>query len=248
MTRWLSLEGSAEITDLMPHPDVAGSVHHCLIRRVRATHGTVGFRLRCRPRFDYGRLVPAAAAEGDAVVFSGGDFLPLRLSGCVSVKVGEGEARAEFELKAGEEVFFVLQDADQEKPAREWIQQSLELTIAAWREWSKRSTYTGRWREEVARSALALKLLTSHEHGSIAASVTFGLPEATGAGRNWDYRASWIRIHPLQSTLLCGWAISRKRSGFEPGSAPGFGQRTTKTIHFGSCTRLTGLKRRRSRT
>jgi GH15 family glucan-1,4-alpha-glucosidase len=193
MTRWLSLEGSAEITDLMPHPDVAGSVHHCLIRRVRATHGTVGFRLRCRPRFDYGRLVPAAAAEGDAVVFSGGDFLPLRLSGCVSVKVGEGEARAEFELKAGEEVFFVLQDADQEKPARERIQQSLELTIAAWREWSKRSTYMGRWREEVARSALALKLLTSHEHGSIAASVTFGLPEATGAGRNWDYRASWIR-------------------------------------------------------
>jgi GH15 family glucan-1,4-alpha-glucosidase len=67
MTRWLSLEGSAEISDLMPHPDVAGSVHHCLIRRVRATHGTVGFRLRCRPRFDYGRLVPAAAAEGDAL-------------------------------------------------------------------------------------------------------------------------------------------------------------------------------------
>ena len=27
----------------------------------------------------------------------------------------------------------------------------------------------------------------------IAAAATFGLPEATGAGRNWDYRASWVR-------------------------------------------------------
>ena len=104
-----------------------------------------------------------------------------------------GTSSPAFSSNSALALFFVLQDADQEKPAAEWIQQSLELTIAAWREWSKRSTYTGRWREEVARSALALKLLTSHEHGSIAASVTFGLPEATGAGRNWDYRASWIR-------------------------------------------------------
>ena len=43
------------------------------------------------------------------------------------------------------------------------------------------------------RSALALKLLTSHRYGSVAAAATFGLPEATGAGRNWDYRATWIR-------------------------------------------------------
>jgi GH15 family glucan-1,4-alpha-glucosidase len=193
LTRWLSTEGSAEVTDLMPHPEVAGSVHHCLIRRVRATRGTVGFRLCCRPRFDYGRIVPLVEADGDSAVFSGGDQPCLQLSGCVPIVPGQGEATAEFTLEAGEEAFFVLRNAADEAPSRAETAASVDRTIEAWRHWMKRSTYDGRWREEVKRSALALKLLTSHEHGSVAAAVTFGLPEASGAGRNWDYRASWIR-------------------------------------------------------
>src|SRR5262249_17172485 len=56
-----------------------------------------------------------------------------------------------------------------------------------------RSSYQGRWREMVNRSALTLKLLTSRRHGSIVASPTFGLPEKLGGARNWDYRYTWIR-------------------------------------------------------
>ena len=62
-----------------------------------------------------------------------------------------------------------------------------------WRTWIARSTYKGRWREMVNRSALVLKLLTSQRYGSIVAAPTFGLPEVIGGGRNWDYRYTWIR-------------------------------------------------------
>src|SRR5262249_46173620 len=48
-------------------------------------------------------------------------------------------------------------------------------------------------REIVNRSALVLKLLTSSEHGSIVAALTFGLPEEIGGIRKRDYRYTWVR-------------------------------------------------------
>jgi GH15 family glucan-1,4-alpha-glucosidase len=62
-----------------------------------------------------------------------------------------------------------------------------------WHRWVSHSTYRGRWREMVNRSALLLKLLTSKPYGSMVAAPTFGLPEEIGGERNWDYRYTWIR-------------------------------------------------------
>jgi GH15 family glucan-1,4-alpha-glucosidase len=66
-------------------------------------------------------------------------------------------------------------------------------TANYWTRWIGRSPHEGRWREMVHRSALILKLMTSHEFGSLIAAPTFGLPETPGGTRNWDYRSTWIR-------------------------------------------------------
>jgi len=44
------------------------------------------------------------------------------------------------------------------------------------------------FQDEIIRSALVLKLHQYEDTGAIIASGTTSMPEAPGAGRNWDYR------------------------------------------------------------
>ncbi len=195
VTRWMAEEGSAELIDLMPHPDAR--VHpdrgaQCVIRQIRVTRGTVVFAARCAPRFDYAREVPRALADAGGVRFDGRD-LTLRLFASMPLACDSGDAVGHFKLTAGESAWFVLGGDTLVAPDDAQVAAEVASTTTAWRRWAGKSSYRGRWREQVLRSALALKLLTSARHGSIAAAATFSLPEATGAGRNWDYRATWIR-------------------------------------------------------
>ncbi|KQM93923.1 glucoamylase [Sphingomonas sp. Leaf22] len=195
LTRWMAEDGSAEVSDLMPlsdarvHPDCNA---RCLIRRVTVTRGSIRFRVRCAPRFDYAREIPGVAAVDGGIRFAGRD-LALRLFASVPLTVEADAASADFTLERGQSAWFLLGEDRLSRPSDDLVDADIAATTDAWRRWASQSTYDGRWRETMTRSALALKLLTSARHGSIAAAATFGLPEATGAGRNWDYRATWIR-------------------------------------------------------
>lgn len=199
LSRFLSDDGVAEISDFMPIDD-ASQPGHRLIRRAKTIRGEVRFRMQCAPRFDYGRAPHRVDITEGGVVFAsqGNDGVALRLWAGVPVSVQEGAAVAEFTLRSHESVLFVLEEAmpgQAPLPTRleDYTSQAFKDTVNFWRRWIGRSTYKGRWREMVSRSAITLKLLTSQRYGSMVAAPTLGLPETIGGERNWDYRYTWIR-------------------------------------------------------
>ena len=192
VTRFLATEASVEITDLMVPTHGHEGGFGQLIRRVGATRGTSRIRVRCMPRFDYARERGHARAVEGGVMFET-NVVRLRLTSTVPLRLEDDGAVAEFDLQPGATADFVLDVGDKPPLTDRDVSAYLRDTIEYWRGWSRHSTYKGRWREMVGRSALLLKLLTSREHGSILAAPTFGLPEQPGGARNWDYRAVWIR-------------------------------------------------------
>ncbi len=199
ITRFLSADGVGEIMDYMTAPAPGGRDQHShrLFRRVNVVRGTMPFRMECCPAFNYGRDKHELeiTLEG-ASFYSPG--LNLGLSSTLQLEQEEGAAVRDFRLDEGQMAIFILQEIEAgtgcgacltEKEATEVFIGTVEY----WRRWISRCTYTGRWREMVHRSALALKLLTFEPTGAIVAAPTCSLPEGVGGERNWDYRYTWVR-------------------------------------------------------
>ena len=195
VTRFLSADGVGEAIDFMPlRIGQEGAESGSLIRMVRALRGTMRFRLECHPAFNYGRDRCRIRLAGDTAYFQGGG-LRLGLRSAVRLSRSEGGVFAEFTLSEGKgrsfELYGLGTRGNGAQAAR--ADQLFHETVEYWRRWISRSTYRGRWREMVNRSALVLKLLTYQPTGAIVAAPTCSLPESLGGGRNWDYRYTWIR-------------------------------------------------------
>jgi GH15 family glucan-1,4-alpha-glucosidase len=207
ITRFLSPAGVGELQDFMPVGD-----RQRLIRRVVCVRGEVEFRLECEPRFGYGR------DHHDVVLTEEGALLrtpelSLALGAPTPLSsTGTGVA-ATFTLAAGETATFVLEAEETPRALSDAeAEAEFERTVEYWLGWIAQSTYTGRWREMVNRSALALKLLTYAPTGAIVAAPTTSLPEQLGGSRNWDYRYTWIRdaAFTLYALLRLGFADEGK--------------------------------------
>ena len=203
LTRFMSAQAVCDVVDFMPVADPdddAKAVSNCVVRIVRAIFGDMSVKMRCAPRFDYARgSHETAQVDTNTLRFtpaseaSGAQAEALTLDATVPLSIDHDDAVARFDLKQGEMACFIF--GAQSDVMRKTLpcEQALSETIEFWREWSRQSTYRGRYREVVMRSALLLKLLSSRATGAIVAAPTFGLPETPDGGRRWDYRYTWIR-------------------------------------------------------
>ena len=128
-----------------------------------------------------------------------------------------GDVHAALTLRAGQMRGLVL-DTGATGPARQFrvaeVQRLFDETVGFWESWLAQSTYTGRWREELNRSAITLKLMTYAPSGGLVAAPTAGLPEQIGGERNWDYRYTWIRDASFSVYALLGMGFTEEAAGF----------------------------------
>ena len=199
VTRFLLPDGIAELEDFMPAGVPSDSPqYHQVWRRIRCVRGSVRISVRCRPAFNYGRQTHETRIDTNGATFKSGDVI-LALSTSVPLKDdGWGGVNAEFDLEEGKTRTFILRD-DLAKavapcpPSENEAEEVLHATVRFWQTWLSACTYHGRWRDQVHRSALVLKLLTFEPTGAIIAAPTASLPEVIGGVRNWDYRYTWMR-------------------------------------------------------
>ncbi len=219
LTRFLSEEGVGEITDFMPVEALFNGKE--LIRRITTIRGQVKFRVVCQPRFNYGKSKHSIERKKDNEILfisEGEDKTILRLISSVPLTIEDGDVVAEFTLSANQTADFLLEHIlkghSDERDFEAFITDSLFQTVNYWKEWIAQSNYKGRWMEIVNRSALVLKLLTSHKYGSIIAAPTFSLPESIGFKRNFDYRYTWIRDASFTVYSLLRMGYSKEAEAF----------------------------------
>ena len=222
VTRFLTEAGVGEIVDFMPviRGNFRSDVHR-IVRLMRCVRGRMTFAVDIAPRFDYGRAPHETHVSEDGVVFrSGGTSMTINMVrepaderlARTSVNAN-GDLHVDLELAAGQMRGMVLETgaAGPIRPVRTAEASRLfEETVVFWESWLQQSTYSGRWREMVNRSAITLKLMTFAPSGGLVAAPTAGLPEQIGGERNWDYRFTWVRDASFSVYSLLGLGFTEE--------------------------------------
>jgi GH15 family glucan-1,4-alpha-glucosidase len=226
ITRFMTPDGVGEVHDFMPVVEGAATDRHRLVRNIRVVRGVMRFAIEIRPRFDYGRKPHTLEISDHGGIFRSEDLeltvhgiapagSSVRDLGITELPDSDG-MRWTRTLREGESGGVVLESmggaARLFTPAQ--AQHLQDETERFWRNWLARSSYRGRWREMVSRSAMTLKLMTYAPTGALVAAPTTGLPEQAGGERNWDYRYTWIRDGSFSVYALLGLGYVEEAARF----------------------------------
>jgi GH15 family glucan-1,4-alpha-glucosidase len=232
ITRFMTPDGVGELHDFMPIAGKRVTDRHRIVRQLRVVRGTMRFVVDLQPGFDYARARHTVGVTADGATFTpvvqGGQVagLTLHVAGSSASSLDEqgtdmratdgGGLRITRTLSVGQ-TWGVILESNGGRPRRlhpDDMQRLQSETVEFWRTWLSGSTYRGRWREMVVRSALTLKLMTYAPTGGIVAAPTAALPEQAGGERNWDYRYTWIRDGSFSIYALLGLGFTEEAAAF----------------------------------
>ena len=226
VTRFMTPDGVGELVDFMPVQTGRPTDRHRIVRIMRVPRGTMQFAMSLQPKFDYARAKHKTDISEHGAMFESDDMrLTLHVAGSGSGSARNGASkvhrqgngvRASWTLHEGETAGVIIESMGGQ-PRRLQVSELdrlLHETTRFWLDWVHKSTYTGRWRETVVRSAITLKLMTYAPTGAPVAAVTAGLPEDPGGERNWDYRYTWVRDGSFSVFALLGLGYTDEALAF----------------------------------
>lgn len=194
-TKYTSDEGVFEVLDFMPRYRTDKQEFHTppdIIRYFKYVSGRPRFRLNYDPRLEYAKYDTKQIVKPSYIKHytQDGDYDSLYLYS--DMPLDRIAKQKEIVL---EEDRFVLLSYNQKILKQTINIQYLKLqkTKVYWLDWISKNTDYAVYRNEVRRSALALKLLSYDKTGAVLAAATTSLPETISEVRNWDYRFCWIR-------------------------------------------------------
>ncbi|HWW99522.1 glycoside hydrolase family 15 protein, partial [Collimonas sp.] len=186
-----TLGQGVEITDFAPRFPSRGRFFRPLtiVRRIQPLSGAPRLRIVLRPRFDWGRELPAISRGSNHVRYIGAaQTLRLNTDAPISYLLAETSFVVSRPLN-----FILGPDEILSQGIGDTARHLEQETLAYWRSWSRALATPLEWQAAVIRAAITLKLSLYEDTGAIIAAMTTSVPEAPGSARNWDYRYCWLR-------------------------------------------------------
>ncbi|MCM2973351.1 glycoside hydrolase family 15 protein [Larsenimonas suaedae] len=197
-TTFITENGSARVTESI-NSNTAGRLPWCeLARRVDGVEGEVEFDIQFVPGTQVQTVSPWLQTTTLGEVYNIGPLMVMvRHSDDVHVTEASDRAlTACLTAREGVRSMVALLAAEGEPlavPSIDKIDERIDVSDFAWRDWAEKLDYDGDYKQCVLRSALALKFLLYSPSGAIAAAATTSLPEGIGGEKNYDYRYAWVR-------------------------------------------------------
>ncbi|WP_106476884.1 glycoside hydrolase family 15 protein [Phytohalomonas tamaricis] len=197
-TMYITASGSARVTESINSNTAGRLPWEELARRIEGIEGSVEFTVcfRASTRDDAVSPWIQETPMGNVIVV--GDLMTMfrHSDDLLDVQCTDRKVTARLETSKGSRSLVAILATQGEPlavPPIEAIDERIEVSHTAWRNWAEKLDYDGHYRPWVIRSALALKFLIYSPSGAIVAAPTTSLPERIGGDKNYDYRYAWIR-------------------------------------------------------
>lgn len=193
-----------KVIDFMPRYKTTKGGYHCppdIIRYIVHLKGNPKVRFRYNPKLAYAKYQTQHSIKGEYLksYTVKGSYESVYLYSDLDYE----KILNEEELVIDSDCYFLMSYNEKILEINlEHIRLLYERTKVYWLNWVDQGAKFNKYREEIIRSSLVLKLLTYQNSGAILAAVTTSLPETLGEVRNWDYRFCWIRDASMVISVL----------------------------------------------